>query len=155
MSYANKFHRETYKSCQRTWDQIPVRFRYSPSCWEDRETSECLARTTVFLEYLSSVFQIHRIRRQENPEATKDLLDSSMQLLSVIIDLMKQWHRPEIRGQLEWLVCSIYSSRSTFLLYLRAYASGLHESNFHLPVFRVWYPCCRRPSYRSTALYYR
>ncbi|EED15590.1 conserved hypothetical protein [Talaromyces stipitatus ATCC 10500] len=101
-SYHNDLLR-TYKLCQWTWDQIPVRFRYCSSCWEDGDVTDCLATAIVYLEYLLSVFQIQRIRRQENPETTKDLLDTSVQLLSVTLDLTKQFQYAEIQRNFGWL----------------------------------------------------
>ncbi|OKL61728.1 hypothetical protein UA08_03061 [Talaromyces atroroseus] len=95
---------ETHQLCQQTWDRIPVRFRYSSDCWQQKDHLECLARAIVYLDFLSNVFQIQRIRRQEEPEATKDLLDTSMQLLSVIIDMIKQVQRHENIKQIPWIL---------------------------------------------------
>lgn len=65
---------------------------------------EGLAKTIVYQEYLLSVFQIQRIRRQENPEATKDLIDTSVQMLSVIVGMTKQFQHGDVRRNFGWIV---------------------------------------------------
>ncbi|KAH8695375.1 hypothetical protein BGW36DRAFT_201165 [Talaromyces proteolyticus] len=100
---------KTYQSCQTAWDQIPVRFRYNSCCWQEKDIIECLARAIIYFEYLSSVFHLQRIRTRytESPDATKDLLDTSMQVLAVVMDLIKQYHRHDVQKQFQW----------TFLVY--------------------------------------
>lgn len=93
------------QDCQQTWDRVPPHFRYHSSCWEMLDPVACLVNTIIYLEYLLNVFQIQRIQCQENPAGIKDLLDTAMQVIVVVMDLMRQQHREkEIRKHLAWIV---------------------------------------------------
>ncbi|GFG17241.1 hypothetical protein IFM5058_08373 [Aspergillus udagawae] len=96
-----------YQRCQDTWEKIPEQFRYRPECWGTMSAVDCLARVIVHCEYLLSVFQLHRIRCQDSLDGIKDLLDTSMKILSVIVDLTRRCQRLEVRKQLPW-ICLIY-----------------------------------------------
>ncbi|GFG20960.1 hypothetical protein IFM61606_00909 [Aspergillus udagawae] len=96
-----------YQRCRDTWEKIPEQFRYRPECWGTMGAVDCLARVIVHCEYLLSVFQLHRIRCQDSLDGIKDLLDTSMKILSVIVDLTRQSQRHEVRKQLPW-ICLIY-----------------------------------------------
>jgi hypothetical protein len=74
---------------------------------------ECLARMIIRLEHLFSVLQLQRIQCQENSEATGDLLDTCLDVLSIVVDLTKQYDIHEIRKQFAWIVSSISSSSSS------------------------------------------
>lgn len=67
---------------------------------------ECLARMIVRLEHLFSVLQLQRIRCQENSEATSDLLDTCLEVLSIVVDLTGQYNIHEIKKQFAWIVSS-------------------------------------------------
>lgn len=58
----------------------------------------------MYLEYLLSVFQIQRIRRQEDPEATKDLIDTSVQLLSAIVGMTRYYQHCDVKRNFGWIV---------------------------------------------------
>lgn len=72
------------------------------------DSIECLARLIIRLEYLFSVLQLQRIRCQENSEATGDLLDTCLQVLSIVVDLTSQYGVHEIRKQFAWIVSSLF-----------------------------------------------
>ncbi|KAJ6035737.1 hypothetical protein N7540_000016 [Penicillium herquei] len=70
---------ETYKSCERIFDSIPSRYIYTPECWKETDSIECLARMIIQLEYLFSVLHLQRVRCQTSSEAINDLLDTCLQ----------------------------------------------------------------------------
>ncbi|PWY73577.1 hypothetical protein BO70DRAFT_319779 [Aspergillus heteromorphus CBS 117.55] len=96
---------KTYNLCQEIADRIPARFRYIPTCWKSLDAIECLARSIIHFEYLFSILQFHRIRcRESNHEATGDLLDTCLQVLSVFMDLTRQNEILAIRKQFPWIL---------------------------------------------------
>lgn len=69
----------------------------------------------MYLEYLLSVFQTQRIRRQEDPEATKDLIDTSVQLLSAIVGMTKQFQHGDVQRNFGWVVSLCLSIYRAFI----------------------------------------
>lgn len=65
---------------------------------------EYLARMIIRLEHLFSVLQLHRIRCQEYRDATGDLLDTCLDVLSIVVDLTGQYGIHQIRKQFAWMV---------------------------------------------------
>ncbi|KAH8696444.1 hypothetical protein BGW36DRAFT_417604 [Talaromyces proteolyticus] len=94
---------QTYQSCQKTWDRIPVRFRYNSNCWQEKDITECLARAVVYFEYLSCVFHTQRMRYEGSRDTVHDLLDASMQVVSVVLDLVKHYNHHEVQNQFPWI----------------------------------------------------
>ena len=88
---------------------------YTSSCWKETDAIECLARLIIRLEYLFSVLQIQRIRCHENGEAAGDLLDTCLEVLSIVVDLTRQYGIHEMRKQFAWIVSGIFSSSSSTL----------------------------------------
>jgi hypothetical protein len=88
------------------WAQIPKQYHYSASCWELLSPSTCLAMVLIHFEYLYTVFQVERIRCRENLDDTKDLLDTSMRIISVVNDIMKQRDQAGsvLRSHFLWIV---------------------------------------------------
>ncbi|RAQ48253.1 hypothetical protein AFGD_004282 [Aspergillus flavus] len=85
--------RTTYEQCLQMWTQIPQEYHYSADSWGMLSPPSCVSLILVYSEYLYTVFQVERIRCRENQDATKDLLDTSMKVISVVNDLMK--HREQ------------------------------------------------------------
>ncbi|KAE8375021.1 hypothetical protein BDV26DRAFT_25387 [Aspergillus bertholletiae] len=85
--------RTTYEQCLQMWTQIPQEYQYSEESWEMLNPRSCISIILVYFEYLYTVFQVERIRCRENQDDTKDLLDTSMRVISVVNDLMK--HREQ------------------------------------------------------------
>ncbi|KAB8224187.1 hypothetical protein BDV33DRAFT_188456 [Aspergillus novoparasiticus] len=85
--------RTTYEQCLHMWTQIPQEYHYSADTWGMLSPPSCVSLILVYFEYLYTVFQVERIRCRENQDATKDLLDTSMKVISVVNDLMK--HREQ------------------------------------------------------------
>ncbi|EIT83012.1 hypothetical protein AO1008_10481 [Aspergillus oryzae 100-8] len=81
--------RTTYEQCLQMWTQIPQEYHYSADSWGMLSPPSCVSLILVYSEYLYTVFQVERIRCRENQDATKDLLDTSMKVISVVNDLMK------------------------------------------------------------------
>ncbi|KAJ5741192.1 hypothetical protein N7493_001064 [Penicillium malachiteum] len=94
---------ETYKSCERIFDSIPSRYIYTPECWKETDSIECIARMIIQLEYLFSVLHLQRLRCQTSSEAISDLLDTCLQVLSIITDLTKQYQVHEVSKQFPWV----------------------------------------------------
>lgn len=68
---------------------------------------ECLARMIIRLEHLFSVLQLQRLQCQENSGATGGLLDTCLDVLSIVIDLTGQYGIHRIRKQFAWMVSII------------------------------------------------
>ncbi|KAJ5691709.1 hypothetical protein N7488_012444 [Penicillium malachiteum] len=48
---------ETYKSCERIFDSIPSRYIYTPECWKETDSIECIA-------HLTKQYQVHEVSKQ-------------------------------------------------------------------------------------------
>ncbi|EEP82022.1 predicted protein [Uncinocarpus reesii 1704] len=78
------------EECQNLWASVPNQFRYDISCWKTIEPIACIAMLVIYLEYLHSLFQIQRILCQQNVAENSSLLNTSVQLLSTALHLLKQ-----------------------------------------------------------------
>ncbi|KUL92388.1 hypothetical protein ZTR_02229 [Talaromyces verruculosus] len=94
---------DTYKFSQTIFNRIPTRYMYTSSCWKDTDAIECLARMIIRLEHLLSVLQLQRLRCQENSEATGDLLNTCLDVLSIVVDLTGKHGIHQIRKQFAWM----------------------------------------------------
>ncbi|KAF3482529.1 uncharacterized protein GIQ15_05288 [Arthroderma uncinatum] len=81
---------ETYQECKQMWDGVPGWFHYRPNCWEILDPVICIVSLVIYLECIHTIFQIERIRCRENEGPVRDLLDTSMQAVSAVIDFTKQ-----------------------------------------------------------------
>ncbi|KAL3703121.1 hypothetical protein TMatcc_010309 [Talaromyces marneffei ATCC 18224] len=121
----------TYKFSQTIFNRIPSRYMYTSSCWKEMDAIECLARMIVRLEHLFSVLQLQRIRCQENSEATSDLLDTCLEVLSIVVDLTGQYNIHEIKKQFAWIYL-LYGIPASGVLATELYRCTL--SNQPLPL---------------------
>ncbi|PYI25619.1 putative fungal-specific transcription factor [Aspergillus indologenus CBS 114.80] len=93
---------KTYHLCQEILTQIPARFHYTPDCWQtpESELMESLARILVQFDYQFSVLHLQRIRcKTHSANATADLMDTALQVLSMVMDLTRRFHSHEIQRQ--------------------------------------------------------
>ncbi|KAK2873915.1 hypothetical protein FQN49_002006, partial [Arthroderma sp. PD_2] len=81
---------ETYQECKRMWDGVPGWFHYRTNCWEVQDPVICIVSLVIYVECMHTIFQIERIRCRENQGPVRDLLDTSMQAVSAVIDFTKQ-----------------------------------------------------------------
>lgn len=102
-----------------------------------------------------SVFQIQRIRRQENPEATRDLIDTSVQMLSAIVGMTKHFQHGDVKRNFGWIVSlSVHLSIDfhTHLIHPKNMKSK--KLTFEMSVVWSLWQCSRwRSRHRSTPLY--
>lgn len=90
---------------QRSSDTIPKAYRYDSNCWKRLDANSCMALLIIHLDYLYSGFQIQRILHREGQCALSALLDTSIKLLSPIIDFTRQHERTlELRERFTWIV---------------------------------------------------
>ncbi|PYI11757.1 hypothetical protein BO78DRAFT_302657 [Aspergillus sclerotiicarbonarius CBS 121057] len=90
---------KTYDLYQDVWNRIPSRFQYDPTCWSSCDVMESLARILIRLDYQFSVLHLQRIRCKENSDAIGGLMDASLQVLSMMMDLTRNYQRHEIQRQ--------------------------------------------------------
>ncbi|PWY94640.1 hypothetical protein BO94DRAFT_582029 [Aspergillus sclerotioniger CBS 115572] len=82
---------------QGVWNQIPFRFHYDPTCWTSCDVMESLARILIRFDYQFRVLHLQRIRCKENNAAIGDLMDTSLQVLSMIMDLARNYQPYEVQ----------------------------------------------------------
>ncbi|RAQ57303.1 fungal specific transcription factor [Aspergillus flavus] len=130
-SRQNELH-ITYQECKRLWDKVPNEFHYSKHTWEVLGPHLSIVSLVIHLEYLYTVFQVERIRCSESLDAMTDLLDSAMQIVSVVTDFTRQRDQEgSIREQYTWI----------FLFYALP-AAGVVATELHrCTVSRVPLPC--------------
>ncbi|EGD87653.1 hypothetical protein H112_04119 [Trichophyton rubrum D6] len=90
---------ETYQECKRMLDGVPGWFHYRTNCWETLDSVTCIVSLVIYLECIHTMFQIERIRCREKQGSIRDLLDSSMQAVSAVIDFTKQGEK---KGNKVW-----------------------------------------------------
>ncbi|OJJ33437.1 hypothetical protein ASPWEDRAFT_185815 [Aspergillus wentii DTO 134E9] len=87
-----------------TWTSIPPFFHYTPTLWTQLDPTATMVSLTIHLEYLQSVFQLHRISQSRTHTDTPDLLVTCTQMLSAVLDLTKQLeYRDQIRERYSWI----------------------------------------------------
>ncbi|EER23198.1 hypothetical protein D8B26_001281 [Coccidioides posadasii str. Silveira] len=95
---------KNYQECQNIWASIPIQFRYDANCWKTFRPVSCIAMLVIYLEYLHSLFHIQRILCQQNIAAASSLLNTSMQLLTTVLHLLKQPEQPtETQTNFSWI----------------------------------------------------
>ncbi|KAM5438395.1 hypothetical protein MferCBS31731_004972 [Microsporum ferrugineum] len=90
---------ETYQECKRMLDGVPGWFHYRTDCWETLDSVTCIVSLVIYLECIHTMFQVERIRCREKQGSVRDLLDSSMQAVSAVIDFTKQGEK---KGNKVW-----------------------------------------------------
>ncbi|KAI1931403.1 hypothetical protein LOZ65_001211 [Ophidiomyces ophidiicola] len=119
---------KTYQECQDLWASIPHDFRYDVNCWKTLDPFSCVAILVIYLEYLHGLFQIQRILCQQNLSESSSLLNTSMQLLSTVLHLLKQpEHTPEMQTNFSWIFL-FYGLPASGVLASELYQSTLSAS---------------------------
>ncbi|RAL12828.1 putative transcription factor [Aspergillus homomorphus CBS 101889] len=90
---------KTYHLCQEVSNKIPSRFHYDPLCWNSCDLMESLARILIQFDYQFSVLHLQRIRCKENSDATGDLMDTSLQVLNMVMDLTRNYQSHRVQRQ--------------------------------------------------------
>jgi hypothetical protein len=97
--------RELYNTYQAAWDDIPSQYRYQTSSWKTWSPQLCVTLLVIHLQYLYSGFQIERMLLQDGQVLIACLLETSMKLLSGVLDFIQQQHsRPRYYEGYAWLV---------------------------------------------------
>ncbi|PLB51347.1 hypothetical protein P170DRAFT_356191 [Aspergillus steynii IBT 23096] len=78
-----------YLDLKHLWDTIPVQFHYHTTGFGDKNPATAAIRVITCLEYLHTISQIERIRCRDSPDAMHNLLDSSMRIVTALIDFIK------------------------------------------------------------------
>ncbi|CEN60887.1 hypothetical protein ASPCAL07559 [Aspergillus calidoustus] len=129
-SFSEKL-RELYNTYQAAWDEIPSQYRYQTSSWTTWSPQLCVTLLVIYLQYLYSGFQIERMLLQDGQVPISCLLETSMKLLSGVLDFIQQQHsRPKHYEGYAWLF-SYYGLPGAGIL-----ATELHHSTVsgnHLP----------------------
>ncbi|KAH8429321.1 uncharacterized protein LDX57_006988 [Aspergillus melleus] len=71
------------------WESIPAPFHYHAAGFGDKNPANASVRVITCMEYLQAVSQIERIRCRQTPDAMHSLLDSSMRIVTALIDFIK------------------------------------------------------------------
>ncbi|KAL4875422.1 hypothetical protein BJY04DRAFT_232680 [Aspergillus karnatakaensis] len=121
-SFSTKL-RELYNTYQAGWDDIPSQYRYQTSSWTAWSPQLCVTLLVIHLQYLYSGFQIERMLLQDGQVPIACLLETSMKLLSGVLDFIQQQHsRPKHYEGYAWLF-SYYGLPGAGIL-----ATELHQS---------------------------
>lgn len=91
-------------------DGVPGWFHYRTDCWETLDSVTCIVSLVIYLECIHTMFQVERIRCREKQGSVRDLLDSSMQAVSAVIDFTKQGEKKgnKVWKDFAWVV-SLYT----------------------------------------------
>ncbi|KAL5361377.1 putative fungal-specific transcription factor [Aspergillus floccosus] len=110
-----------YQQCKGLWDTVPSEFHYSKDYWKALSPHMAIVSLVIHLEYLHTVFQVERLRCNESADATTDLLDSAMQIVSVVMEFAKHHdQKGSMWDQYTWI----------FLLYALP-AAGVVATELH------------------------
>ncbi|KAL3487230.1 hypothetical protein BJX62DRAFT_10066 [Aspergillus germanicus] len=121
-SFSGKL-RDLYNTYQAAWDDIPYQYRYQTSSWKTWSPQLCVTLLVIHLQYLYSGFQIERMLLQDGQVFIACLLETSMKLLSGVLDFIQQQHsRPKYYEGYAWLF-SYYGLPGAGIL-----ATELHHS---------------------------
>ena len=90
-----------------------MQYRYKSNFWEYLSPRSCVVLLSAHLDHLHCGFQILRMLQQEGQDTLTTILDTSMRLLSGMLDLMKQQERfVELRERFTWIVRSCMKTGS-------------------------------------------
>ncbi|KAL3451349.1 hypothetical protein BJX65DRAFT_267802 [Aspergillus insuetus] len=121
-SFSGKL-RDLYNTYQAAWNDIPPQYRYQTSSWKMWSPQLCVTLLVIHLQYLYSGFQIERMLLQDGQVLIACLLETSMKLLSGVLDFIQQQHsRPKYYEGYAWLF-SYYGLPGAGIL-----ATELHHS---------------------------
>ncbi|KAL2851156.1 hypothetical protein BJY01DRAFT_232975 [Aspergillus pseudoustus] len=96
--------RELYEAYHAALEEIPQQYRYHSSSWAIWGPQLCVKLLVVDLQYLYSRFQIERMLLQVGQVSITSLLETSMELLSGVLDFVQQQHsRPRAYEGYAWL----------------------------------------------------
>ncbi|KAE8152650.1 hypothetical protein BDV25DRAFT_150805 [Aspergillus avenaceus] len=96
--------RELYREYEAIRERVPPQYRYESDCWKYLNAGTCIAMLIIHLDYLYCGFQIQRILRQEGQNILAALLDTSMKLLSAMLDYIRQqWRIRELKQRYAWI----------------------------------------------------
>ncbi|KAE8382985.1 hypothetical protein BDV26DRAFT_252425 [Aspergillus bertholletiae] len=105
MECMTKNHLELYQECEDIWAKVPMKYRYKSDIWDYMSPRSCVVLLSAHLDYLHCGFQILRMLQQEGQDTLAAILDTSMRLLSGMLDLMKQQERfVELRERFTWIL---------------------------------------------------
>ncbi|GFF59720.1 hypothetical protein IFM51744_10025 [Aspergillus udagawae] len=121
-----------YQECKRLWDTVPSEFHYSKHFWKALSPHLAIVSLVIHLEYLHTVFQVERIRCNECADAMTDLLDSAMEIVSVVMEFAKHHDQQgSMREQYTWI----------FLFYALPAAGAVATELHRCTVSSVPLPC--------------
>ncbi|OGM47069.1 GPI transamidase component PIG-U [Aspergillus bombycis] len=99
-----KQHLELYQEYENIWARVPMQYRYRSDVWDYLSPRSCVVLLSAHLDHLHCGFQILRMLQQEGQDTLTTILDTSMRLLSGMLDLMKQQERfIELRERFTWI----------------------------------------------------
>ena len=82
-----------------------MQYRYKSDFWDYLSPRSCVVLLSAHLDHLHCGFQILRMLQQEGQDTLTTILDTSVGLLSGMLDLMKQQERfVELRERFTWIV---------------------------------------------------
>ncbi|KAE8413664.1 hypothetical protein BDV36DRAFT_268048 [Aspergillus pseudocaelatus] len=104
MEHMTTKHIELYQEYEDIWTKIPMQYRYKSDFWDYLSPRSCVVLLSAHLDHLHCGFQILRMLQQEGQDTLTTILDTSMRLLSGMLDLMKQQERfVELRERFTWI----------------------------------------------------
>ncbi|KAJ0415128.1 hypothetical protein BJY00DRAFT_327235 [Aspergillus carlsbadensis] len=96
--------RALYSGYQAALNDIPPQYRYQSSSWTTWSPQLCVTLLVIHLQYLYSGFQIERMLLQDGQVLISCMLETSMKLLSGVLDFIQQQHsRPKYYEGYAWL----------------------------------------------------
>ncbi|KAE8344237.1 hypothetical protein BDV24DRAFT_127673 [Aspergillus arachidicola] len=104
MESMTKKYSELYQEYEEIWTKVPIQYRYKSDFWDYLSPRSCVVLLSAHLDHLHCGFQILRMLQQEGQDTLTTILDTSMGLLSGMLDLMKQQERfVELRERFTWI----------------------------------------------------
>ncbi|KAE8394660.1 hypothetical protein BDV23DRAFT_146898 [Aspergillus alliaceus] len=95
---------ELYQEYEDICTKVPLQYRYESNLWNYMSPQSCVVLLSIHLDHLHCGFQIERMLQQEGQNTISMALDTSMKLLSGMLDLMKQQERfVELRERFAWI----------------------------------------------------